>query len=115
MIGEHLDEILAILDHPHPRDVIRAAADVADAGTTEPVESNQARLEAAHREGGRRAAMLLAELGSLGRPVHAGDEELLARMGLTRPRLVQLLGALAEAGLVAKHREGRRVLFEPKP
>lgn len=115
VIGEHLDEILAVLDHPQPRDVIRAAADVADAGTVEPVESSQARLEAAHRAGGRRAAMLLAELDALGRPAHAGDDELLARMGLTRPRLVQLLGALTDADLITKHREGRRVLFEPKP
>ncbi|MBK5224060.1 MAG: hypothetical protein JJE52_14540 [Acidimicrobiia bacterium] len=106
-----LDAIIELLDDPSPRDVVRAAANVADNGSVVGVASNQVRLEKAAAHGGRRAAMLLAELDNLDRPVHAGDEELMSRMGLTRPRLVQLLGALVQAELLEKRREGRRVLY----
>lgn len=96
-----------------PREVIRRLAEVADArGDVASRSLTSERVGAAHLAGGRRAAMLLAELEALGRPVHAGDDELLARMGLTRPRIVQLLTKLEGAGLVARHRVGRRVLYE---
>lgn len=47
---------------------------------------------------GRPAAMLVAEMRDLG-PVSASDQALLARMGSTRPRALQVLVELAEAGL----------------
>lgn len=47
---------------------------------------------------GRPAAMLVAEMRDLG-PVSASDQALLARMGWTRPRALQVLAELEEAGL----------------
>ena len=47
---------------------------------------------------GRPAAMLVAEMRDLG-PVSASDEALLGRMGWTRPRALQVLAELEEAGL----------------
>ncbi|WP_347353129.1 ATP-binding protein [Intrasporangium sp.] len=47
---------------------------------------------------GRPASMLAAEMRTMG-PVSASDEALLERMGWTRPRALQVLGDLAEAGL----------------
>lgn len=43
---------------------------------------------------------------------HAGDERLLRRVGLSRSRVVQVLKALEDAGLVASRRQGRRVIYE---
>lgn len=60
---------------------------------------------------GRNAAMLFSEIEALG-PVHAGDERLLRRLGYTRPRVVQLLKELEEAGLVIARSEGKRRLYE---
>ncbi len=94
-----------------PRDVIRAAADAADGGSSRAAFSNVERLGRADAAGGRSAAMLLAELDQLGRPAHAGDPELMARTGLSRPRLTQLLRVLLDAGLVKTGREGRRLLY----
>lgn len=48
---------------------------------------------------GRAAAMLAAELQSLG-PSSASDPELLERLGWTRPRATQVLRQLEDAGLV---------------
>lgn len=44
-------------------------------------------------------------------PTHAGDEELLAEVGVTRSRVVQLLAELEADGLVTAQRRGRRKLF----
>ena len=50
-------------------------------------------------------------------PTHAGDEQLLAEVGVTRSRVVQLLAELETAGLVTAQRVGRRRLYSafPKP
>jgi predicted ArsR family transcriptional regulator len=48
---------------------------------------------------GRAAAMLVAEVESLG-PVSASDERLLSRLGWTRERAAQVFKQLEEAGLV---------------
>ncbi len=48
---------------------------------------------------GRPQTMALAELEDLG-GASASDEEFLRRLGWTRPRAVQVLGELAEHGLV---------------
>ena len=50
-------------------------------------------------------------------PTHAGDEQLLAEVGVTRSRVVQLLAELETAGLVTAQRAGRRKLYSafPKP
>ena len=44
-------------------------------------------------------------------PTYAGDVELLAEVGVTRSRVVQLLAELEADGLVTAQREGRRKLF----
>ena len=44
-------------------------------------------------------------------PTYAGDAELLAEVGVTRSRVVQLLAELEADGLVIVQREGRRKLF----
>jgi hypothetical protein len=55
--------------------------------------------------------MAMAELEALG-SASASDEEFLRRLGWTRPRATQVLGALAERGLLAASDEqspgGRR-------
>ena len=50
-------------------------------------------------------------------PTHAGDEQLLAEIGVTRSRVVQLLAELESAGLATAQRVGRRKLYSafPKP
>ncbi len=47
-------------------------------------------------------------------PAHAGDERLLSEVGVTRSRVVQVLGELEEAGLVTVERVGRRKLYAPR-
>lgn len=44
-------------------------------------------------------------------PTHAGDEELLEEVGVTRSRVVQLLAELEADGFVISQRVGRRKLF----
>ena len=50
-------------------------------------------------------------------PTHAGDEQLLAEVGVTRSRVVQVLAELETVGLVTAQRVGRRKLYSafPKP
>jgi DNA-binding transcriptional ArsR family regulator len=114
-VSAHLGKLVELLDEATPREVIRAAAEVADSGSIGDAFGSIERFGRAHAAGGRRASMLLAEIERLGRPVHAGDEELLSRIGLTRPRVIQLMVALESAGLVTRRRDGKRVLFEAKP
>lgn len=46
-------------------------------------------------------------------PAHAGDERLLAEVGVTRSRVVQVLAELEAEGLVMAERVGRRKIFAP--
>lgn len=62
---------------------------------------------------GDSAGEVFRALLELGR-VHAGDERLLRRAGLSRARVVQLLKQLEEARLVRSMREGRKVLYAVK-
>jgi len=103
-------EIAHSITHPQPRQLIEAAA--AALQSPEPQRVLDA-LTSAHAKAsglGRTEAMLFEEMRHLG-PVHAGDEQLLQRMGLTRPRIVQALGTLEEEGLVVGEREGRRKIY----
>ena len=56
------------------------------------------------------AAKVLDALGERG-PTYAGDEQLLAEVGVTRSRVVQILAELEARGLVAAERSGRRKLY----
>lgn len=106
------EKLVELHDAPTPREVIRAAAAVADSGSVDAAFGAVDRYDQARAVGGRSAAVLLETLQGLGRPVHAGDEELLDRIGLTRSRVVQLLRELDNADLVTGRREGRRILYE---
>ncbi|MCY4519086.1 MAG: winged helix-turn-helix domain-containing protein [Acidimicrobiaceae bacterium] len=44
-------------------------------------------------------------------PTHAGDERLLAEVGVSRSRVVQVLAELEADGLVTAQRSGRRKLY----
>jgi len=78
-------------------DVFVNHADPAD------VEHNTWRLDEVAARLGRPATMLVAELLSLG-PVSASDPVLLSRLGWTRPRLLQVLQQLEEAGVAQSER-----------
>lgn len=78
------------------------------------------RQEAASRLG-RPQAMALAELEALGRPAAAGDEELLHRMGWSRPYLARILAELEDEQILRSFPgqssgHGRPPkLYEPNP
>ena len=46
-------------------------------------------------------------------PTHAGDERLLAEVGVSRNRVVQILGELEDEGLVTAKRVGRQKHYSP--
>ncbi|MXW76141.1 MAG: AAA family ATPase [Acidimicrobiaceae bacterium] len=48
-------------------------------------------------------------------PTHAGDDQLLAEVNVTRSRVVQVLAELEAKGLVAAERVGRRKLYSAYP
>ena len=60
------------------------------------------------------ALKVLDALGESG-PTHAGDEQLLAEVAVTRSRVVQVLAELEAQGLVTAERSGRRKLFSAHP
>lgn len=80
-------------------DVLVNHADLAD------VERDTWRLDEVSACLGRPATMLVAELLSLG-PVSSSDPVLLAKLGWTRPRLLQVLQQLEEAGVVQSAQHG---------
>lgn len=96
-----------------PRELLRRAAEAMAA--PDPAAVLRQRADAILRASrlGRTEAMTLAELQTLG-AAHAGDERLLGRLGVTRPRLAAVLRRLLSEDLVATRREGRRVLYQPK-
>lgn len=110
-IRDALQELVDGVRVKQPRSLIGAlrAAALSDAPAHQ-VASRRARLEQRAAALGRGEAMLFSELQALG-PVHAGDPELLDRLGVTRPRVVQLLGRLEQAGLVSSQRDGRRKVY----
>ena len=94
-----------------PRAALQAARDgLTSTNGHDPLASRLWRQEQASALG-RPHAMAMAELEALG-GASASDEEFLRRLGWTRPRATQVLGALAERGLLAASDEqspgGRR-------
>jgi hypothetical protein len=94
-----------------PRAALQAARDgLTSTNGHDPLASRLWRQEQAGALG-RPHAMAMAELEALG-GASASDEEFLRRLGWTRPRATQVLGALAERGLLAASDEqspgGRR-------
>ena len=60
------------------------------------------------------AIKVLDALGERG-PTYAGDEQLLAEVGVTRSRVVQILAELEAQGMVTAERSGRRKLYRADP
>ena len=60
------------------------------------------------------AVKVLDALGERG-PTYAGDEQLLAEVGVTRSRVVQILAELEAQGMVTAERSGRRKLYRADP
>ena len=82
-----------------PGYVIRWAQDVLD-GVVLDKRKRDIELQEKAYEMGRPASMLMAELEALGRPVSAGDPELLGRLGWTRTNAARWLARMEEAGLL---------------
>jgi DNA-binding MarR family transcriptional regulator len=83
-----------------PRNLVRLAQEVfVSDKQLKDEKTNQEQLRRAIDELGRPAAMLAVELAQLG-PVSASDQRLLTRTGWSRPRAVQVLRQLEEAGFV---------------
>lgn len=105
----------------HPRSVIRSAQEILSRGTEPAITvSGQDLLERASALG-RSEAMAMAELQGLGRPVSTHDEDLLERLGWSRPYAQRILSHLESNGLLRtmperSDRAGRpRKLYEPNP
>jgi hypothetical protein len=115
MEGEEVDELLrrglepaererveAAPDHPRHAtagSVVRWAQDVLDGVEPARRERDQ-QLDRMAAALGRQAAMALSELRALGRPVSAGDRELLERLGWTRPNAARWLARMEREGIV---------------
>lgn len=97
-----------------PRELVAAARDavIQDAGEAEEQFKRYGELTVRASGLGRGHAMLMSELIAVG-GAHASDRELQQRLGYSRPRIVNLLSQLHEAGLVERRPEGRRVVFVP--
>jgi hypothetical protein len=109
LTGERLRQIAETTTSP--RAALQAARDgLTSSNGHDPLAARLWRQEQASALG-RPHAMAMAELEALG-GASASDEEFLRRLGWTRPRATQVLGALAERGLLVASDEqspgGRR-------
>ncbi len=95
----------------------RALSVVRDLYLSDDLEHEARRLEETQKVRSQlkpTAVKVLDALGERG-PTHAGDEQLLAEVGITRSRVVQILADLEAQGMVAAERSGRRKLYRPNP
>lgn len=98
-------ESLTQASEGNPRMLLALARDAFEGGETiDEVLAARAAREALASKLSRPASMLLAELENMG-SASASDEELLKRMGWTRPRATQVFAELEEAGLVTSREE----------
>jgi hypothetical protein len=89
----------------NPRLLLALARDAVEGGEAiDDLLAGRARRETVASSLSRPAAMLLTELESLG-AASASDEELLKRLGWTRPRATQVFAELERAGLVTSREE----------
>lgn len=98
-LGEEGAAIAARVDEGNPRRLLALARAVKEGATVDGRQEWERAREERLAELGRPARMLMAELESLG-AASASDERLLRRLGWTRPRAVQVLRELEDAGLV---------------
>lgn len=107
LLDRGLDDVerATISDHPErpsratPGEVVRWAQSVLD---NESLGAGPPIVELEHRAAqlGRQASMALAQLDALRRPASAGDPELLARLGWTRPNAARWLARMESAGIL---------------
>lgn len=106
------ERIVAVAPSARPGPLLAAARETLAA---EDPERHLAGREAAASivaELGDRPTALLAALHEFG-PASASDPRLSAKVGVSRSRVAQILGELAERGLVVRAgRDGRRTLYE---
>ena len=101
-------EALTGASEGNPRLLLALARDSLDGGgAIDDLLAARARRETIAARLSRPASMLLAELESMG-SASASDEELLKRMGWTRPRATQVFAELERAELVASREEKGR-------
>lgn len=101
--GLPIDE-LAAASAGNPRRALELAREViVDHRTLPSILEDRAIRETYASTLGRAPSMLLTEIEQLDRPVWSSDEELLRRMGWTRNRAVQVLGALEAADLLTSY------------
>ena len=96
-----------------PRRALTVLRDLYLSDDVEELTSELSRAHAARAQLKSTANKVLEALMAHG-PAHAGDERLLSEVGVTRSRIVQVLGELEEVGLVTAERVGRRKLYAPR-
>ncbi len=115
------DDLRALIDASRaPRDLLALAREaVLDGRSVDEVLKRRRDQVARAEQVSSAAARTLSVLAALDRPVSASDPELLAALGVSRPRAQSMLSELVEHGLVTKEQSagngrGRpRVLYRP--
>ena len=110
------DSVSATISPCTPRRALSIARDVFLSDDAMGASSRLEEMQHLRSELSESAARVLDGLMVHG-PTHAGDDQLLVEVGVTRSRVVQLLAELETAGLVTAQRVGRRKLYSafPKP
>ena len=110
------DSVSATVAPCTPRQVLSVARDVFLSDDAMGASSRLEEMQLARSNLSGSAARVLDGLMVHG-PTHAGNEQLLAEVGVTRNRVVQLLAELETEGLVTARRVGRKKLYSafPKP
>ena len=93
-----------------PRRAISVLRDIYLTDEIADVSKRVAELQAS-RAGLKPTAVKVLDALSAHGPTHAGDGALLASLGVSRSRVVQILGELESKGLVSGERVGRRKLY----
>lgn len=108
------DSALAAVAPCTPRRALSVLRDLYLSDDLEQEASHLREIQEARSHLKTTAAKVLDALGVYG-PTHAGDEQLLAEIGVTRSRVVQVLAELEAEGLVTAERSGRRKLYAAYP
>ncbi|MDE0699786.1 MAG: helix-turn-helix domain-containing protein [Acidimicrobiaceae bacterium] len=108
------DSALATIAPCTPRQALSVVRDLYLSDDLEREASQLKEMQLARSRLKTTPARILEALGIVG-PTHAGDEQLLAEVGVTRSRVVQVLAELEAEGLVTAERVGRRKLYSAYP
>ena len=114
VLQQMCDSALATIAPCTPR---QALSVIRDLYLSDDLERETSQLKELHSARSRLKATPTRVLDALGiyGPTHAGDEQLLAEVGVTRSRVVQVLAELEAEGLVTAERVGRRKLYSAYP